>query len=124
MHPEWRVRALVDRHPSVGPFVWLSTVQYFVVQLVVASAWTSSYSWRLNAISDLGATRCGQFDDRYVCSPLHGLMNASLVVLGLAMTIGSALVFQEVRRARVGFALMGAAGVGAIMVEIGRASGG
>jgi hypothetical membrane protein len=118
MHRVRHVRAFVDRYPLVGPIVWLSTVQYFVVQLVVASAWKPSYDWRLDAISDLGAIHCGQFDGRYVCSPLHGLMNASLVLLGLSMTIGAALVYQEVRRSRVGFFMMGTAGVGAILVGV------
>jgi hypothetical membrane protein len=118
VHPALRVRAWAERYPVVGPLVWLSTLQYFVVQLVAASAWKRSYSWRLNAISDLGATRCGQFDGRSVCSPLHGLMNASLLLLGLSMTVGSALVYQEVRRSRVGFALMGTAGVGAVLVGL------
>ena len=99
--------------------MWLSTVQYFVVQVVVASAWKPSYSWRLNSISDLGATSCGQFDGRSVCSPWHGLMNASLVLLGLAMAVGSVLtsqVFGESRASRVGFSFMAVAGVGAMLV--------
>src|SRR4051812_28901098 len=112
MHPAPRVRAFADRHPSAGPIVWVSSVQYFVVQLIVASDWKPSYDWRLDAISDLGATSCGTFDDRSVCSPLHALMNTSLIVLGLSMTIGSVLVYQGVRTSRLGFALMGAAGVG------------
>src|SRR4051812_24766189 len=118
MHPVRRVRVLVERHPLLGPIVWLSSAQYFLVQVVVASAWTPPYSWRLGAISDLGATRCGQFDGRYVCSPLHGLMNASLIALGLAMALGSVLVHQAIRRSAVGFLLMGTAGIGAIVVGL------
>jgi hypothetical membrane protein len=118
VNPVLRVRAFVHRHPLVGPIVWLSSVQYFLAQLVVASAWKPSYSWRLNAISDLGATSCGQFDDRYVCSHLHGLMNASLILVGLAMTMGSALIYQQLRQSAVGFSLMAAAGVGAILVGL------
>ncbi len=104
MHPVRRIQTLVARFPSSGPMVWILSIQYFLVQVIVASAWKNPpYSWRLNAISDLGATGCGQFDDRSMCSPLHGLMNASLIVLGLTMAIGSLLTYQEVRRSRVGF---------------------
>jgi hypothetical membrane protein len=98
--------------------VWQLNVQYFLVQLVVASAWTPSYSWRLNAISDLGATRCGRFDGREVCSPLHALMNTSLVLLGLSMAIGSILIYQDLRRSSWGFSLMGIAGMGAVLVGL------
>ena len=45
-------------------------------------------------------------------------MNTSLVLLGLSMAIGSALVYQELRRSRVGFLLMGTAGVGAALVGV------
>lgn len=119
MHPVQRIRSLVVRHPWVGPVVWVSSIQYFVVQAMVASAWKKPpYSWRLNAISDLGATGCGQFDGRMMCSPLHGLMNASLIGLGLAMAVGAALTFQTFRRSRVGFGMMAAAGMGAVLVGL------
>jgi hypothetical membrane protein len=98
--------------------VWLLSVQYFLVQAVAAAAWKPPYSWRLDAISDLGATGCGQFDGRFVCSPLHGLMNVSLILLGLGMAVGSALIYQESRRSRVGFWLMAVAGSGAILVGL------
>ncbi len=111
-----RIGDFVARFPLVGPFMWISAVQYFLVQVIAASAWPSTYSWRLNAISDLGAIGCGRFDGRDVCSPLSGLMNASLVLLGLAMTIGSVLLHQELRSSRTGFSLMGIAGIGAILV--------
>jgi hypothetical membrane protein len=70
----------------------LSSLQYFVAQVIAASAWEPPYSWRLNAISDLGAVGCGPFDGRSVCSPLNGVMNASFILLGLAMTAGSVLL--------------------------------
>ena len=120
MHFRQRIhRAAVDQ-PLVGPALWLMCIQFFIVQVVVASAWkTPVYSWRLDAISDLGATGCGLFDDdRFVCSPLHGLMNASLVLLGLGMVFGSLLIYTQLRRSRVGFSLMAVAGIGAILVGV------
>jgi len=113
-----RIRSFAVRHPLVGPIVWLLSIQYFLVQVVVASAWKPPYSWRFNSISDLGATGCGPFDDRFVCSPLHGLMNASLVLLGMTMASGSVLMYQGFRQTRVGFSLMAVAGAGVILVGL------
>lgn len=69
------------------------TVQFFLVQIVVAAAWTTPYSWSRNWISDLGNTDCGQFAlsqsaPEYVCSPRHDLMNASFVLNGVLFLIG------------------------------------
>lgn len=115
-----RISRFASRHPFVGPAAWIMSSQFFLAQLVVAAGWQSPpYSWRLNAISDLGATGCGLFDDeRYVCSPLHALMNGSLMLLGLTMIIGSVLIYFQLRRAGAGFILMSLAGVGAILVGI------
>jgi hypothetical membrane protein len=119
MHQQRRIRSFVDRYPLAGPIVWLSCIQFFIVQLVAGAAWNNpAYSWRLNAISDLGALNCGEFDDRYVCSPSHGLMNISFILLGLAMAIGSWLMYQQFYKSRVGFWMMGISGVGAILVGI------
>ncbi len=117
MHLLQRIRAFVSRYPLAGPIAYVLSLQYFLVQAVVASAWNwQPYSWHLNAISDLGAVGCGPFDGRFVCSPLHGLMNTSLVLLGLSMAVGSVLLYQQLRSSRVGFSLMAVAGIGAMLV--------
>lgn len=113
-----RIQTYADNYPLVGPIVWLSSIQYFIVQAIAGAAWSTPYSLHLNAISDLGAIHCGIFDDRFVCSPMNGLMNASLILLGLGMTIGSLLIYQNLRRSRVGFSLMAIAGIGAILVGL------
>jgi hypothetical membrane protein len=119
MHAMRHVQSFLARRPLAGAVVWLLSIQFFVVQVVAAFAWKQPpYSWRLNAISDLGAVGCGPFDDRLVCSPLHGLMNISFILLGLSMLIGSALLYQEFRKSRVGFGMMGISGIGAILVGI------
>jgi hypothetical membrane protein len=114
------IRNFSARNPFVGSMMWLLTIQFFIAQLVVANSWVKlPYSWRLNAISDLGATGCGLFDDdRFVCSPLHGLMNGSLILLGLTMVIGSVLLYAHLQRSRAGFGLMALAGVGAFLVGV------
>ncbi len=119
MSPSQRIGSLASRYPLAAPILWLSTVQYFVVQAVVSVAWSHpSYSWRLNAISDLGARHCGQFDGRYVCSPAHVAMNVSLIVLGLGMALGSVLFLGQFGHSRTGFLLMAVAGLGAMLVGL------
>jgi hypothetical membrane protein len=110
-----------NHHPLLGPVLWLLSIQYFVTQLVVAAAWTTSFSLRRNAISDLGNTACGQYADRLVCSPLHNWMNASFIVLGVTIVLGSFLIPDEFRSkvsSRIGFYCMGLAGLGTILVGV------
>jgi hypothetical membrane protein len=72
--------------------MWIAgPVQYLAAQLVVQSAWQTPYSWRADPLSDLGAVRCQHSSTplpRYVCSPLHQVMNASVITLGLLLAGG------------------------------------
>lgn len=45
-------------------------------------------------------------------------MNASLIVLGVGMAVGSALTYQTLRRGRAGLVVMAAAGVGTVVVGL------
>ncbi|WP_224093733.1 hypothetical protein [Arthrobacter sp. StoSoilB13] len=76
---------------NIGGWAQLSVVQYFVAEAAVIEAWAGPepYSRATGFISDLGAVSCGVYEDRAVCSPLHGLMNASFVVQGLALILGA-----------------------------------
>lgn len=107
-------------HPTltkVGAVAWISTIQFFVAQLVVSLFWTDPvYSWSDRTISELGAIRCGVADGRYMCSPQHVWMNISFIVLGLAMALGALLLARKRRRGRIAFGLMAVGGLGAIMV--------
>jgi hypothetical membrane protein len=83
--------------------------------------WNPPYSLTRDTISDLGNTACGTFNSRPVCSPLHGLMNASFIVLGIAMTAGSILISRQLAKSRaatVGFVAMAISGIGVIIVGI------
>jgi hypothetical membrane protein len=117
-----RMRIFVDRYPLVGPALWILSIQYFIVQLIVASQWTSpAYSLAINTISDLGNTVCGPYGGRYVCSPLNPLMNASFIILGLTMFQGAALIYYEFRRnvgSLIGFSFMALAGFGTLIVGL------
>ena len=97
------------------------SIQYYLVQIIVARAWNSPYSWVNNQISDLGNTSCGIYSGRYVCSPLHWLMNASFITLGITMIVGSVLIYHEFRNSRgkaAGFGLMEIAGAGTLLVGL------
>ncbi len=116
-----KVETFTDRYPLVGPAFWVASVQYFGVMIVSAMAWATHYSVLNNTISDLGNTACGIYSDRYVCSPDHAWMNASFIVLGLAMVIGSVLIYHEFHKSAAtatGFGFMALAGIGTLMVGL------
>lgn len=110
----------------LGPVLYVSSIQFFAVQIAVALRWSPPYSLSRDTISDLGNTACGTFNGRFVCSPLHGLMNASFIVLGVAMAAGSVLISRQLasrqlarsRAAAVGLAAMAVSGIGVIIVGI------
>ncbi len=108
-----------EHYPKLGPILYVTSIQYFAVQLFAALQWRPPYSLSRDTISDLGNTACGTWNARYVCSPSHNVMNASFVVLGITMTLGSVLVsryFANGRASKVGFAAMTISGLGVIMV--------
>jgi hypothetical membrane protein len=103
-HAVW---ALVDQHPFAGPLLWILGLQFYIVQYAVIRAWHSPYSLKVNLISDLGNTVCGNFRGGYVCSPLHAWMNASLVILGVCNMLGALLfahLFHRHKGSTIGFA--------------------
>lgn len=105
----------------LGAWAWASIVQYFVLLLVVRSAWTLPYDPVRNAISDLGAIGCGAFSGRQVCSPWHAAANISWVLTGVTMAAGALLlrpVFPRTRTALVGTLLLVASGLGELSVGL------
>lgn len=115
------VEVFHDRYPLLGPLLWVLSVHYFVVQLLVALAWSTPFSLRANTISDLGNTACGSYRNLAVCSPLHSVMNASFLLLGVIMMSGSLLIYQEFKESKgtlVGFSLMALAGFGTCLVGL------
>jgi hypothetical membrane protein len=116
-----RLRAFGDRHPLLGPLLYVSSIQYFLVQFLVSLRWSPAYSLSRDTISDLGNTACGRFNGRPVCSPLHSLMNLSFVALGVTMIVGSVLLQHALRKTRgstIAFASMAIGGLGVVMVGI------
>ncbi len=119
--PSVVIKTFTDRYPLIGPTIWILCVQYFVIQFIAANAWSPPYSFLKNPISDLGNTACGIFSERFVCSPLHSLMNASFIMLGITMAVGALLIYQEFKESTlsfVGFSFMSLAGIGTLMVGL------
>jgi hypothetical membrane protein len=115
------IKTFTDRYPLIGPAIWILSVQYFIIQIIAASAFRTAYSLRFNTISDLGNSVCGNYSGRYVCSPQHNLMNASFIVFGITMASGSLLIYQEFKRNRatlIGFSCMALAGFGTLIVGL------
>lgn len=89
--------------------------------MTVATAWSPPYSWLHNTISDLGNTVCGPYGDRLVCSPGYAYMNGSLILLGITMMIGAALIYHELHKnfgTMIGFLCMALAGFGTLLVGL------
>lgn len=115
-----RIRS-IKQHPKLGYLLYASGVQYFFVQVIVASRWTPTFNLSRNTISDLGNTACGSFNARFVCSPWHTLMNLSFILLGIAMMVGSLLTysyFKQNRKTSIGFSAFGIGGLGVILVGL------
>jgi hypothetical membrane protein len=107
-----------------GAIVWMLAIQFFIAQIIVQAAWTTPFSLTANYISDLGNTTCGPYpvdSNMYVCSPLHAVMNASFIALGVIILLGTALVYRAfpIGRARtIGLVLLTLAGPGPILVGL------
>lgn len=115
------IKTFTDRYPLIGPALWILCIQYFIVQIIAGLRFNPSYSLRSNTISDLGNSSCGLYTGRYVCSPEHFIMNASFLILGLTMALGSLLIYQEFREdtaTLIGFSCMTIAGLGTCIVGL------
>jgi hypothetical protein len=57
----------------LGAIVWMLAIQFFIVQIIVQSAWATPFSLTTNYISDLGNTACGPYPaDSTNTSAHHG----------------------------------------------------
>jgi hypothetical membrane protein len=122
--PIRRIRFFADRYDWMGPAIVVLSSWYFAAQVLVAWVFRPQYSFVSNVISDLGNTACPPPHSN-ICSPRHVVMNVSIITLGVAMIVGSVLIFSEFsfsdeRRERAaaiaGFACMFLGGLGAILV--------
>ena len=82
-----------QKFAEIGKLIWLSNIQWFIVQFIVSLSWKDpAYSWKNNMISDLGNTSI---------SPLSTLMNFSFILTGVLSVIGSLflrkLIFKNIQ---------------------------
>ncbi|MEU6666070.1 DUF998 domain-containing protein [Streptomyces sp. NPDC046727] len=109
----------------IGYVAWVAGVtQFFVAHGIVESAWNRPYSWARNNISDLGNAHCAmqsEPEQRYVCSPEHGLMNASFVTVGTLLIVGvvfAGALWRTGATAMVARCLLACAGLGFVLAGL------
>ncbi|MDI9927135.1 MULTISPECIES: DUF998 domain-containing protein [unclassified Rhodococcus (in: high G+C Gram-positive bacteria)] len=68
----------------VARWAGLSVVQFVLVEYIVSATWRGLYSYRNNYISELGVPFCGPTGN-WPCSQLYVLLNASMVLFGVAI---------------------------------------
>lgn len=116
-----------SRAVQAGAVAWIAgSIQFPVAQLVAQSAWRTPYSWAANAISDLGAVHCASTGTanpppRFVCSPLHAVLNTSAVALGVLLVAGVLLTgpaWGAGAVSRAARALLVAAGAGMVLAGL------
>ena len=84
-----------ERRLLVAGSILMLGFVYLAFEFIAAMAWADPpYDWARNFISDLGFSDCAVVDGDRICSPLHPLMNAGLLIQGTIFTIGSILVVR------------------------------
>jgi hypothetical membrane protein len=95
-----------DRNEStvrvrVGAWLWILQLATLAAELTTVAAVQAPYDLARNTISDLGVASCTTVAHPLgpvaVCSPLHTVLNASLVLAGLATGSGAVLLWQRPR---------------------------
>lgn len=93
-----------------GAVAWILTLQFYVVSTFAGLQWRG-YNFIADRISDLGAVR----------SPMHGLVNASMVLQGFLIAGGAVLMraaFPASRLRMLGLAFVALNGAGVLLVGV------
>ncbi|MGY5882596.1 DUF998 domain-containing protein [Modestobacter lacusdianchii] len=100
---------MTDSRYRWGGLLWLLTLQFFVVEAIVASRF-GGYSYSADVISDLGTA----------ASPARLLMNASFVVQGLLIVGGALLLAPGLSGTggRLPRVFLGIGGLGVLLVGV------
>jgi len=80
----------IDRRVIFGAACWVLSIVFFAGQVIGQVASSRPYSLATNLISDLGNTTCG----RDICSPLHGVVNASFFLAGVLHLLGALTIYR------------------------------
>ncbi len=111
----------MTKRNSIAAISWALCLQYYIVQLLAASQFVApGYSALHNTISDLGNTACGPYGNRFVCSPLHVVMNFSFIALGVSMFVGAVALYDQGRTMAIktGLSLFMLAALGTVLVGL------
>lgn len=110
----------------LGAIFLCATSGFFVAQIIAQLAWPG-YSVSQYDVSALGITQCGQYTNGsgglsfYACSPLHMVMNAGFILVGVCTSAGIVLtrsIWPQRRLTRVGVAFVAVSGLGGILAGI------
>lgn len=114
-----------NRREALGAIAWILSLQFFVVQAIVQSAWTTPFSLSHNMISDLARVSCGPLfrapGIEFACSPWHALMNASIVANGVLIPLGVILTrpaWPDKRLMTVALAMISLTAPGHVLVGL------
>lgn len=112
---------LVEVRVRLAGVCWVLTGLYFGAQVAAQAAWSTPFSLVDDRVSDLGNTRCEVWGATFVCSPLHGLMNAAFVATGALLLLGLVFGIPTWPRRRLttwGLAFLAVAGAGTVLVGL------
>jgi len=110
----------------IGPLFLILTIEYFLAQFIAQLGWPG-YSIRDLDVSALGITTCGPFMDPttkvtfQVCSPLHLVMNAGFILLGILTIVGMFLsrgAFPKRKLTSTGILFITLGGLGEILAGL------
>jgi hypothetical membrane protein len=109
--------AAFTRRVVIGALLWTLSVAFFMTQAIAQAAFSPPFDLATNLISDLGNTACTPD----LCSPLHGLVNATFVIVGVLHVAGAFATYEAWPRrslSPVGLGLIAVAGCGLIMAGL------
>lgn len=101
----------------IGAWAWTLSAVFYIAQAVVQAASVRPYSMLTQPISDLANTACGPS----ICSPLHDLMNATFIAVGLLHAIGAVAIqhaWPPSLRRRAATVLLALAGANLVIVGL------
>ncbi|GIG91075.1 DUF998 domain-containing protein [Plantactinospora endophytica] len=89
----------LPRTARIGALCWIvATPLFLAANVVVGLRWSGpAFSWAEHNISDLGNVTCGIWNSsrpRYVCSPWHDAMNATVLLTALLLAAGTLLTWR------------------------------
>lgn len=102
-------------------YLTLAAFQFFVCEFLVAGSWRGNYSYSTNYISDLGVPYCGMLGT-VQCSTSAVAMNASFVVLGLAIVVGAAWAYANKLGPVIAWVFLVISGTGMVVAGVARSN--